>query len=78
MADSFHWLDVDRIAEDLADTHPETDPYSVNFPRLRSMVESLPGFAARPGHPVNERILEEIQRLWKEELDDLPRDDDED
>lgn len=78
MADSFHWLDVDRIAEDLADAHPETDPYSVNFPRLRTLVEALPGFAAQPGHPVNERILEEIQRLWKEELDDLPRDDDED
>jgi len=74
---SFHWLDVQRIAEELADAHPAMRPYEVNFVDLRDLVERLDGFEARPGHPVNERILEEIQRLWHEEAEDL-RGDDED
>ncbi len=64
---SFGWLDVRRIAEELADRHLDIDPLTVSFPRLREMVVSLPGFAADPKHNVNERILEEIQRLWIEE-----------
>jgi FeS assembly protein IscX len=67
MAASFHWLDVQRIAEELADRHPEVDPASVSFPRLRAFVTELPGFAEQPGHPSNERILETIQQLWIEE-----------
>jgi FeS assembly protein IscX len=39
----------------------------VSFPRLRSLVTELPGFAEQPGHPSNERILETIQQLWIEE-----------
>ena len=71
MADSFHWLDVQRIAEELADAHPDAQPYEVNFVELRHLIESLDGFTAQAGHPVNERILEEIQRLWHEEAGDL-------
>jgi FeS assembly protein IscX len=67
MAASFHWLDVQRIAEELADRLPEVDPASVSFPRLRVLVTELPGFAEQPGHPSNERILETIQQLWIEE-----------
>jgi len=67
MAASFHWLDVQRIAEELADRHPEVDPASVSFPRLRALVTELPGFVEQPGHPCNERILETIQQLWIEE-----------
>lgn len=74
MNDSFHWLDVQRIAEELADTKPGLDPYSVNFVELRGLVEGLDGFEAQPDHPVNERILEEIQRLWHDEADDLDED----
>ena len=48
MAASFHWLDVQRIAEELADRHPEVDPVSVSFPRLRALVTELPGFAEPP------------------------------
>jgi FeS assembly protein IscX len=40
---------------------------SVRFVALREMVRALEGFAEEPGHPVNERILEEIQRHWVEE-----------
>jgi len=76
MSETFHWLDVQRIAEELADAHPGTEPYAVNFVELRQMVEGLRGFAAQPGHPVNERILEEIQRLWHEEVEELREDED--
>lgn len=70
MEDTFHWLDVQRIAEELSDQHPDMDPYTVPFPRLRKLVESLEGFEAEEGHPVNERILESIQQHWAEEVED--------
>ncbi|MCH9057784.1 MAG: Fe-S cluster assembly protein IscX [Planctomycetes bacterium] len=72
----FHWLDVERIAEELADAHPGLDPTKVNFVELRDMVEHLEGFEPQPGHPVNERILETIQALWTAERDDEAADDD--
>jgi FeS assembly protein IscX len=65
--DEFTWRDVQRIGELLADTHEGVDPFTVSFPRLKAMVAALPGFREEPGHPVNERILEEIQRVWGEE-----------
>lgn len=64
---SYHWTDVARIAEELLERHPEIDPTTVSFPRLRDLVQSLPGFAERPGHPCNERILEAIQQAWIDE-----------
>ncbi len=67
MSDSFHWLDVDRIAEELAEHHPEVDPLTISFPVLRSMVTALEGFREEPGHPPNERILEAIQQAWIDE-----------
>jgi len=73
--DTFHWLDVQRIAEELYDNHPDIAAYSVTFPELRKMVEALEGFEEQKGHPVNERILEEIQRLWHAEADQLPAED---
>lgn len=63
----FHWLDVERIAEELADRHGAVDPVTVSFPRLRELVAALPGFTEQPGHPCNERILEAIQQAWIEE-----------
>lgn len=76
MGDTFHWLDVHRIGEELFDAHPDLDPMSVRFPELRRMVEALEGFQPRPGHPVNERILEAIQMAWLEEFGGAPRKDD--
>ncbi len=70
---SFGWLEVDRIAEALADAHPGVDPLTIRFTDLRRMVETLPGFREEPGHPVNERILEVIQMSWRGEK--LDRDD---
>ena len=62
-----HWLDVTRIAEELVDRHGENDPVSVSFPRLKALVEALPGFREAPGHPCIVRILEAIQQAWIDE-----------
>jgi FeS assembly protein IscX len=64
---AFHWLDVQRIAEELNDAHPGIDPMTVSFPVLRALVVALPGFCEQPGHPSNERILEAIQEAWIDE-----------
>lgn len=76
MAREFGWLDINTIAEQLAERHAGADPLRVRFTELRKMVEALPGFVPDPDHPVNERILEEIQRLWIEELEDADHDED--
>ncbi len=68
--DSFHWLDVDEIALRLFEANPSVDPLTIRFTDLRRTVEALPGFEPQPGHPVNEKILETIQRLWNEERED--------
>ena len=70
MTNTFHWLDVDRISEELADAHPEIDPLTVSFPTLKKLVTGLEGFAEQPGHPCNERILEAIQQGWIDERED--------
>jgi len=69
-AQNFGWLDVQRIAEELADRHPGVDPLSIKFVVLRRMVTELPGFEEEPGHPVNEKILETIQSRWRGERDE--------
>jgi FeS assembly protein IscX len=66
---TMHWLDVERLGEALAEAHPALDPVSVGFPRLKSLVQALPGFLEQTGHPCNERILEAIQQAWIEERD---------
>ena len=76
MQDTFHWLDVERIGEELADAHDGVDPMTVSFPRLKELVQGLDGFAEQPGHPCNERILEAIQQAWIDEAEGIERDDD--
>ena len=65
--ETFHWLDVERIGEELDEVHPDLDPVAVTFPKLRDLVRALPGFQEQPGHPCNERILEAIQQAWIDE-----------
>lgn len=77
MGTAFGWLEVRLIGEMLAEAHPRIDPRGVSFPKLRELVRALSGFAEEPGHPSNERILEEIQRHWLEEYLDLKSEDDE-
>ncbi len=64
-----HWLDIQEIAEALVDAHSEIDPTAISFPALNALVIALPGFAEKPGHPCNERILEAIQQAWIDERD---------
>ena len=68
--DDYHWLDVDRISEELLDLHPELDPVLISFPDLKALVLTLPGFREQDGHPCNERILEAIQQSWIDERDE--------
>ncbi|MEM9254561.1 MAG: Fe-S cluster assembly protein IscX [Pseudomonadota bacterium] len=60
------WTDINDIAIELTDTHPEVDPLTVNFVDLRDWVMALPGFEGDPAH-CGEKILEAIQAAWIEE-----------
>jgi FeS assembly protein IscX len=60
------WTDVQRIAEELADSHPDVDPLKVNFVELHNWVVELEDFDddhKRGG----EKVLEAIQMAWIEE-----------
>jgi FeS assembly protein IscX len=60
------WTDVQRIAEELADKHPDIDPLKVNFVDLHNWVVSLEDFDddhKRGG----EKVLEAIQMAWIDE-----------
>jgi len=62
------WTDVNDIAIDLAEQHPDIDPTYILFTDLRKLVINLPGFEDKP-EKSNEKILEAIQMLWIEELE---------
>lgn len=65
--DTLSWVDVEDLGALLAERRGDVDPWSVSFTRLKQLVKELPEFEEQPGHPCNERILEEIQRAWIEE-----------
>ncbi|WP_250459896.1 MULTISPECIES: Fe-S cluster assembly protein IscX [Microbulbifer] len=62
------WTDINDIAIELVDTHPDVDPLRVNFVDLRNWVIELPGFDDDPDR-CGEKILEAIQAAWIEEAD---------
>jgi FeS assembly protein IscX len=62
------WTDIDDIAIELLEAHPEVNPLSVNFVDLRNWVMALPEFDDDPNH-CGEKILEAIQAAWIEERD---------
>jgi FeS assembly protein IscX len=62
------WTDINDIAIELCDAHPDVDPQYVNFVDLRKWVMALDGFdgdAERCG----EKVLEAIQMAWLDERD---------
>ena len=61
------WIDVNDIAIDLAEKHPDMDPTYILFTDLKKLVMDLDGFNDNP-EKSNEKILEAIQMLWIEEL----------
>ena len=65
---SLKWVDVQEIAIQLAESHPEVNPLTVNFVKLRNLVTALPEFDDVPERG-GEKVLEAIQGLWIEERD---------
>ncbi|SEJ32999.1 Fe-S cluster assembly protein IscX [Pseudomonas sp. NFR16] len=65
---SYGWNDVQRIAEELHEAYPDTDPYSVSFVKLPRMIRQLPDFDETSGR-VGEKVLEAVQTLWADEID---------
>ena len=62
------WTDIQRIAEDLEDAHPDADNVNLRFTDLHQWVVSLEGFDDDPARS-NEKILEAIQAAWIAERD---------
>jgi len=60
------WTDTTRIAEELSDRFPDTDPLTVRFTDLHRWVCELDGFDDDPQRS-NEKVLEAIQMAWIEE-----------
>ena len=60
------WTDVNEIAIELAEKHPDIDPTYILFTDLRRLVMELEGFIDSP-EKTNEKLLEAIQMLWIEE-----------
>lgn len=62
------WTDSQRIAEELFDKYPDTDPKTIRFTDLMVWVMELDGFDDKPEH-CGEKILEAIQLAWMEEAE---------
>ena len=62
------WVEVQEIAIQLADAHPDVDPTKLNFVDLMRWVQALPGFDDDPRR-CGEKILEAIQQAWLDEAD---------
>ena len=65
---SLKWTDVQEIAIELDEVHPQVDPLTVNFVDLMGWVMQLPEFDDDKDH-CGEKILEAIQAAWIEERD---------
>lgn len=63
------WNDVEDIALELMEKHPDVDPLTVRFTDLHIWVRAIPGFVGNP-EKSNEKILEAIQMAWHEEYQD--------
>ena len=60
------WTDVNEIAIELDEKHPDVDPTFILFTDLQMLVLNLNEFSDDPNNS-NEKILEAIQMLWIEE-----------
>lgn len=66
---SLKWTDVQEIAIQLEEAHPEADIVYLRFTDLWQWVQDLPEFGDDP-NASNEKILEAIQAAWISERDD--------
>ncbi len=62
------WTDINDIAIELEDAHPDADVVNLRFTDLWQWVRELPGFDDEPKKS-NEKILEAIQTAWLDERD---------
>ena len=62
------WTDINDIAIELSEAHPDVDPMTIRFTELMQWVLALDEFDDDPNH-CGERILEAIQMAWLEEVD---------
>ena len=62
------WTDVQDIAIELEDVHPDADVVNLRFTDLWKWVQALPDFDDDPQES-NEKILEAIQMAWLDERD---------
>ena len=68
MPRKLRWTDVQDIAIELAERHPDVDVVNLRFTDLWKWVQELPDFEDDPKKS-NEKILEAIQAAWLEERD---------
>jgi FeS assembly protein IscX len=68
MARKLRWTDVQDIAIELEERHPDVDNVNLRFTDLHKWVLELPDFADDPNRS-NEKILEAIQAAWIDERD---------
>jgi FeS assembly protein IscX len=61
------WTDINDIAIELSEAHPDIDPLKINFVDLRNWVMALPDFNDDPKHS-GEKVLEAIQQAWIDEV----------
>ena len=62
------WTDVNMIAIELAEAHPEIDPRTVRFTDLHNWVVELEDFDDDHNHG-GEKVLEAIQMAWIDEIE---------
>ena len=66
---ALHWSDSEDIGIELFETFPDTDPLTVRFTELHSLVTGLKKFAD-DAQASNEAKLEAIQMAWYDEWKD--------
>ena len=62
------WSDINDIAIELEDAHPDVDVVNLRFTDLWKWVQDLPSFDDDPQRS-NEKVLEAIQMAWLDEKD---------
>ena len=62
------WTDVQDIAIELEEAHPDADVVNMRFTDLWKWVQALPDFDDDP-QKSNEKILEAIQMAWLDDRD---------
>ncbi len=66
MPRKLRWTDVQDIAIELEERHPDADNVNLRFTDLHRWVLELPDFEDEPNRS-NEKILEAIQAAWIDE-----------